>query len=248
MPDQFTMKMQAQGAMKHDIALAQDVEEKHKNVFQLQTKMEDASTKALSQDDVDRYQFLSSAFSGIDIPLEIQLAAYENHGEDPTGIELDQDILGGMDIIDWLREVVDLQHRKMKFGIQKGVVDPEDAIKEKQRAVVVYTRCALEIAEAEAIAEAAEEELRADPDLPADILAELDNKSKPVDRMVHFPAPDGASLGRNGHIHLFPGYPDSPAGMFRGDGAAFKAQECVDFIGKHFPEVEDEFLKALADA
>ena len=71
--------------------------------------------------------------------------------------------------------------------------------------------------------------------------------SKAFTRLV-FPAPDGASLGKNGYIHLFPGYPDSPAGIFRGDGAAFKAQECVDFIGKHFPEIEDEFINALADA
>lgn len=205
-------------------------------------------TAALSQEDVDRYQFLSSAFSGVDIPLEIQLAAYENHGEYPSGINLNQEILGGMDLIDWLKEVVSIQTRKAKYGVQKGVDDPEDRIKEKQRAVVIYTRCALEIAEAEAIAEAAEDELRSDPNLPQEILDELNDQTKVVSRMVHFPAPDGASLGKNGYIHLFPGYPDSPAGIFRGDGAAFKAQECVDFIGKHFPEIEDEFINALADA
>lgn len=203
-------------------AFVNDEKYKHVAVFDLKTK---AQTNALSQDDVDRYQHLSSAFSGVDIPLEVQLLAWDNHGEPPSGIELDKSIVGDMSVIDWLREVLDIRERKRKYGLQKGVVDPEDAILEKQRLVVIYTRCALEIAEAEAIADA--------------------NDDVPDRRMVYFPAPDGAKLGKNGYIRLFPNFDDSPVGQYRGDGAAFVAQECVDFINTHNPEILDEFLKAI---
>lgn len=255
MPDEFTLKMNAQQAMptSKSIDMALDASrDDRKAVFELMTKMDEKPKTALSQEEVDRFQFLSSAYAGVNIPLDIQLAAYDNHGEMPSGIDLNQDILGGMDIVDWLRESVELQGRKLKFGVQKGVIDPEAILLEKQRAVVIYTKCALVLAEAEAIKEAAEEdlaELLKQDEVSVTRRHELETEiKKPLSRMCHFPAPDDAKLGRNGYIHLFPGFPDSPAGVYRGDGAAFSAQECIDFIGKHYPDVEDEFLNALADA
>lgn len=255
MPDEFTLKMNAQQAMPTTKSIDMSLDasrDGREAVFELMTKMDEKPKTALSQDEVDRFQFLSSAYAGVNIPLDIQLAAYDNHGEAPSGINLNQDILGGMDIMDWLREAVELQGRKLKFGVQKGVVDPEAILLEKQRAVVIYTKCALVLAEAEAIKEAAEEdlaELLKQDDIPVLRRHELETETeKPLSRMCHFPAPDGAKLGRNGYIHLFPGFADSPAGVYRGDGAAFNAQECIDFIGNHYPDVEDEFLNALADA
>lgn len=179
------------------------------------------TSNQLTQADIDRYIELQKAYSGVMIPFEIQLEAWEKHGEPPSGITLDKSIVGDMSVIDYIKEVLELRRRKNEYGVVKGVVDPDAIIEEKQRAVVIYTRCALEIAEAEVMEERSV-------------------------RRVFFPTPTGAQVGRNGYIHLFPGYPDSPAGMFRGDGAAYDAQECINFIQKHFPEVEDEFLNALA--
>lgn len=217
--------------------------------FVVDQPVEETNDAALSQAEIDRYVELQKAYRGVMIPLEIQLEAWEKHGEAPSGIDLDTDVVGDLSVVDYLREVLELRSRKEKYGTKKGVEDPDAKIELKQRAVVIYTRCALEIAEGEAIAEAALEELQADPGVPADMLAEAKrNVAMPNPRHVFFPAPAGAKLGKNGYIPLFPGYPDSPVGRFRGDGAAFNAQECVDFIGKHFPEIEDEFLNALADA
>ena len=179
---------------------------------------------ALSQADMDEYIRLSKAYlGGPDIPFEIQLLAYDKHGEMPSGIELDYTQLGDMTLLEWLREIHPLRTRKDKYGVQRGVEDPEALLEVKQRAVVVYTRCALEQAEAEVLGES-------------------------HTRRVYFPAPSGAKIGKNGYIHLFTGYPDSPVGAYRGDGAAFNVMEVVKFIGKHFPDVEDEILSSLADA
>lgn len=188
---------------------------------ELQSKSVDG--QSLSQSDMDRYIELCKAYSGVMIPLEIQLEAWVKYGEPPSGITLDTNIVGDMSVVDYLREILELRKRKTKYGVDKGVVDPDAIIELKQRAVVIYTRCALEIAESEV-------------------------KGETGVRWVFFPAPAGAKLGRNGYIPLFPGYKDSPVGKFRGDGAAFNAQECVNFIGKHFPEIEDEMLNSLADA
>jgi len=179
---------------------------------------------ALSQEDIDRYIVLSKAYlGGIQLPFEIQLAAYEEEGEEPTDIQIDHIALGGMSVIDFLKEIVPLRARKSKYGVARGVDDPEAMLEIKKRAVIVYTRCILELAE-----------------------GEMHEESKP--RLVYFPAPDGAKLGRNGYISLFPGYPDSPVGMFRGDGAAFNSQEVVEFVSKHFPDVEDEIAASIEGA
>jgi len=180
---------------------------------------ETLSKSPLDQQDMDRYIQLSKAYlGGPNIPFEIQLAAFEKHGEAPYGIKLDPSIL--LSDVEFLREIIPLRNRKNRYGVEKGVVDPEALLEVKQRAVMIYTRCALEIAESEV-------------------------KDENHTRMVYFPASAGAKLGRTGYIHLFPGYPDSPAGVFRGDGAAYNALECVEFVGKHFPDVEDEILKSL---
>lgn len=206
----------------------------------------DDTPKALSQEEVDRLQFLASAYTAtVDIPLEVQLLAWEKEGEPPYGITLLSEVVGDMSVVDWLKEVVELRKRKAQHGVQDGVDDPDEVIRLKERAVVIFARCALEIAETEAMREAAQEELDR---------GELDDEQREaaqklvrnhVARMVFFPAPDGAQIGKNGYIHLFPGYPDSPTGMFRGDGASFNSQECVDFIINHFPEVVNEFDKAI---
>ena len=178
----------------------------------------------LTQGDMDEYIRLSKAYlGGPNIPLEIQLAAFDKAGEEPTGIELDSELVGDMSVVEYLRLIIPLRDRKKEFGVEKGVDDPEKDLEVKQRAVIIYTRCALEIAE-----------------------SEVKNETNP--RMVYFPTPAGAKLGRNGYIPLFPNYNDSPVGKFRGDGAAFNAMDCVTFIGKHFPDVEDEILNSLADA
>ncbi len=179
---------------------------------------------ALSQSDMDEYIRLSKAYlGGPDIPFEIQLAAYNNHGELPSGIKLDYTQLGDMTMLDWLQTIQPLRERKAKYGVQRGVEDPEAFLEVKQRAVVLYTRCALEQAESEVMGET-------------------------TTRRVFFPTPSGAKIGKNGYIHLFPGYSDSPVGAYRGDGAAFSVMEVIQFIGKHFPDVEDEILASLADA
>lgn len=201
----------------------------------------------LTQADMDRYVELSKAYlGGPNIPFEIQLAAFDQAGEEPYGILLDHDALGGMTVVEFLREMIPLRDRKSQHGVVEGVHDPEALLEVKQRAVLIYTRCALELAEAEAIVDDARNQLQ-DVELPLITRSQLEaTAKKSTSRMVYFPMPSGAHVGKNGYIHLFPGYPDSPVGRFRGDGAAFSAQECVDFIGKHFPDVEDEFLTALA--
>jgi len=166
---------------------------------------------------MDRYIELSQMYlSGPDIPFEIQLAAWDKAGEAPYGITLRD----GVDVISFLREFVELRNRKIKYGVEAGVIDPDHKLNVKKQATVIYTKCALEIAESEV-------------------------KQEKNMRMIFFPSADGAVIGKNGFIALFPDYNDSPVGKFRGDGAAYRADECVSFIGKHFPDIEDEFLKAL---
>jgi hypothetical protein len=177
------------------------------------------SKAPLSQEELDRYVELSKGYlGGPNIPFEIQLLAFDKHAEEPSGITIADTL--GLTVVEFMREVIPLKDRKEEFGVAKGVEDPEALLEIKQRAVMVYTRCALEVAESEVQEEVGR-------------------------RMAYFPAPAGAKLGKNGYIHLFPGYPDSPAGAYRGDGAAFDSLECIEFIGKHFPDVEDEIMKAL---
>jgi len=179
----------------------------------------DVDKGPLDQQEMNRYIQLSKAYlGGPNIPFEIQLAAWDKHGEKPYGIKLDPSIC--LSDVEFMREIIPLRDRKNRYGVLKGVEDPEALLEVKQRAVMIYTRCALEIAE-----------------------SEVNDEDRT--RWVYFPTPSGAKIGRNGYIHLFPGYPDSPTGKFRGDGAAFDAMNCIAFIGKHFPDVEDEILKSL---
>jgi len=180
----------------------------------------DVAKTALSQEEMDRYVELSKAYiAGPNIPFEIQLLAHEKYNELPTGIEISKSI--GISVVQFLKEIISLRDRKNAYGVAKGVYDPEALLEVKQQAVVIYTRCALEIAESEV-------------------------KEENQHRKVYFPQPKNATVGKNGYIRLFPNYPDSPVGLYRGEtGAAFDALECVKFIGKHFPDVEDEILKSL---
>ena len=177
----------------------------------------------LTKKEVERLLYLRAGYiGGIDLPFEIQLAAYKKAGEMPTGIELDFDKFNEpFTVVSWLEELVPLEITLRSHGVGTGVKHPDALALNMERATVIYARIAVMKAEAEINGN--------DGDLSA-----------------FLPLPTKFNVGRNGHVLLFPEYADSPTAPFRGDCAGgYSVEEVAAFIEKHFPSVVDQFLESL---